>query len=280
MQQMPAEIRPNLLDRGIGHQRVKFREKLRLHVVGLARGRGVRGGHVIGQRKVRQLLREGSHVSGVIQVLRVALLSNGQRGLGQAGFEGQHRLRVLGRLRLRLAGQHKHLVHMGHVLLSLLHRFSVGPSVVVALRQTQSSRAVERDNGTGVGKVLIRAHAEEGVHADSVEVRQQRGQLRRRLQHGNAVQLRLQRRKSQPVYRGSVHATRVLIADLLFISGARGRGHRCIFKNLLQAQPVQLSQFGVAAVVSLIGRQRIALEPAVATVAIKVVAGVHGLIDQ
>ena len=42
------------------------------------------------------------------------------------------------------------------------------------------------------------AHAEKCIHADGVQVGQQRRQFVDRLERGNAVQLRLQRRKAQP----------------------------------------------------------------------------------
>jgi hypothetical protein len=59
------------------------------------------------------------------------------------------------------------------------------------------------------------------------------------------------------------------------------RRARCrFFQNLPQVQPVQLQKLGKAAIPRLIGGQRIALEPAVATEAVKVLAGVHRLVDQ
>jgi len=45
-------------------------------------------------------------------------------------------------------------------------------------------------------------------------------------------------------------------------------------------QAIQLIELSEAAVGGLIGGQRIALEPAVATVAIEVVAGIDGLVDE
>ena len=59
-----------------------------------------------------------------------------------------------------------------------------------------------------------------------------------------------------------------------------GSGFGRILENLLEVQAVQFVELGEAPVGSLVRRQRIALEPAVATVAIKVFAGVHRLVDQ
>ena len=59
---------------------------------------------------------------------------------------------------------------------------------------------------------------------------------------------------------------------------AMGRGGG--FENLLEMKPIQFVQLGKAAVSRLVGRQRIALEPAVAAKAIKVLAGIDRLVDQ
>ena len=55
MQQVPAQIGLDVIDRRIGHQRVEFRKELRLRVIQLAGGGRVRRGHILGERKVRQL---------------------------------------------------------------------------------------------------------------------------------------------------------------------------------------------------------------------------------
>ncbi len=240
VQQVPAQVGLDLVQRRIGQQRIELREKLRLGIVHLAGGGRVVRGHIVGQGKVRQLLGEAGHVRGMVQVLRVALLGDGERGLGQAGFDSQHCPGIFGGLRLRLARQRKYLLHVGHILLALLHALGVGARVVVALRQAQPARAIEADDRIGIGEVLVRSHAEEGIHADGVQMRQQRGQLRRRFERGNAVQFRLERRQPQLVHGRRVHATGVVVADLLLIGRARGRGRGCLFENLLQMQAVQL----------------------------------------
>ena len=58
VQQVPAQVSPDLVDRRVGHQRVELGKKLRLRIVRLAGGGRVRRGHIISQRKVRQLLFE------------------------------------------------------------------------------------------------------------------------------------------------------------------------------------------------------------------------------
>ena len=100
------------------------------------------------------------------------------------------------------------------------------------------------------------------------------------LEGGDAVQLRLERRDAQLVDRGRVHAARVFVANFLFVGGARGRGRGGLLENLLQVQAVELKELGEAAVGCLVRGQRVALEPAVATELVEVVAGVDGLVDE
>ncbi len=249
VQQVPAQIGPDLVDRRVGHQRVELGKELRLHVVGLARGGRMCRGHIIGQRKMRQLLAEAGHVGGVIQVLRVALLGNGERGLGQARLDGQHGLGVFGGLRLRLAGQHKDLVHVGHVLLPLLHALGVGAGVVVALRQAQPARAIEADHRCRVGKVLVRSHAEEGVHADGVQMRQQRGQIAppscsAAMRSSSGCSGASPSLFTAAVSMQLAYSSPIFCSFAVRVARRRGR----LFENLLQVQPVQLEQLGKAAV--------------------------------
>src|SRR5580698_6298371 len=108
----------------------------------------------------------------------------------------------------------------------------------------------------------------------------QRGQFGCGFQRGDAVEFRLERRYAELVDGGGVHAARVFVADLLFVWRTRGRGRGCLLENLPQVQPVQLVEFLETAVGGLIGRQRIAFEPAVATVFVEVVGGVDGFVDE
>ena len=115
-----------------------------------------------------------------------------------------------------------------------------------------------------------------------MQVGEQRGEFGSRAERGNAVELGLERGNSQLVHGGRVHAAGVFIADFLLVGGARGggRGRGGLLENLPEVQAVQLEELGEAAIAGLVGGQRIALEPAVATEAVKVVAGVYGLVDE
>ena len=82
----------------------------------------------------------------MIQILRVTLLGDGERGLGQPRLQCQYRFRVGNCLRLGLAQERKYIAHVFHILLALLHALCVGPRIVIALRQPQATRAVEADH--------------------------------------------------------------------------------------------------------------------------------------
>src|ERR1035437_10753502 len=102
---------------------------------------------------MRQLFAEGGHVGGVVEVLGVALVGGGERGLGEFCFEGQHCVGVFCGLGVGLAGKDEHLVDVVDVLLALLRGFGVGAGVVVALGQAEAASAVEADDLAGVGEV-------------------------------------------------------------------------------------------------------------------------------
>ena len=56
----------------------------------------------------------------MIQILRVALLSDGEGHLGHACFQRQYGISVFRGLALRLTRKHEHLAHVIDVLLALL----------------------------------------------------------------------------------------------------------------------------------------------------------------
>ena len=105
----------------------------------------------------------------MVQILRVALLGDGERSFGQAGFNRHHSLCIFGGLRLGLAREHEYLVHVVYILLALLDGLCVGAGVVIALRQAQSTGAEVADDLARVCKILAGAHAEKGVDADIVQ---------------------------------------------------------------------------------------------------------------
>ena len=85
----------------------------------------------------------------------------------------------------------------------------------------------------------------EGVDADAMQMAEQGGQIVDGLESGDAVELRLQRRQALLIDLGHIHATRILVADLLLVGAARGGVRRCrCFQNLPEVQTVQLVELG------------------------------------
>ena len=116
-----------------------------------------------------------------------------------------------------------------------------------------------------------------------MQMRQQCRQLIARFKCGNAIELRLERRKALAIDGGRVHAGGVFIADLLLVGSARigvGVGRGRFFQNQLRVQPVEFMQLREAAIGGLVGGQRVAFEPAIATEAVKVLAGVDALVHK
>ncbi len=90
MKQVPAQVGTDLVERGVGEERVEFGKELRLHVIGFAGGRSVSRFDIIAQIEMREHFRHRGDVSGVVQVLRVATFRDGERCLGETGFDGHY----------------------------------------------------------------------------------------------------------------------------------------------------------------------------------------------
>ena len=88
MKQVPAQIGPDLIDGRAGYQRVKLRHELWLCIICLARCRRLGCLEVIRQPESASARLHSRFVSGVIQVLRVALFGDRKRGLRQPRFNG------------------------------------------------------------------------------------------------------------------------------------------------------------------------------------------------
>ena len=69
MQQVPAQVGLDLVERRVGNQRVELGHELRLCVVRFAGRRGVGGGNVVGQREMRQFFCEAGNIGGMVEIL-------------------------------------------------------------------------------------------------------------------------------------------------------------------------------------------------------------------
>ena len=125
----------------------------------------------------------------VVVGLGVAALDPGERGIGELGLDGQHRLGVLGRGRRVVADQREHLGHVRHVLVAQLLRGVVGLGVVVAVRQTQAPLTHVDDHVGAVLGVLRGEQAERNTHALGLEPGDRGLQVIGGLDRGDSPQL-------------------------------------------------------------------------------------------
>ena len=113
-----------------------------------------------------------------------------------------------------------------------------------------------------------------------MERSKQGGQFARGFVAGNALELGLELGKTGLVDGGSVHTAGVLVADLLFVGRAGSRDGRRLFENLAKMLAIELGKLGEAAVRGLVGGEGIAGKPTIATVAVEILAGIDGVVDQ
>src|SRR5689334_6222169 len=88
-----------------------------------------------------------------------------------------------------------------------------------------------------------------------------------------AIEFRLERRKSLRVESLLVHTSGVIIADLLRVGVAIGSGLCGLFQNLMEGFAIALRQFVEAAPMRLVGWDRIGFHPGTARVLVEVLAG-------
>src|SRR5882757_6379619 len=133
---------------------------------------------------------------------------------------------------------------MFYVGIAQLLRFVVFLEVVFALRQTETALKGAADHAGTVFGILIRIEAEEHAYASAVQPLRLRLQIRRILDRGNLREFRIERSCSGSVDRRTVHATRVEVADLLFVRTGYRPGVHSGFENLSQVLLILVRQLG------------------------------------
>ena len=96
---------------------------------------------------------------------------------------------------------------------------------------------------------------------------------------GDARELRLDGLGSRGVDRRGVHATGVIVANLLFVRTRRGLGLRGIFENLAEILLVLVREAREAAKRGVLRRNGVGLHPAAHCELIKIIAGLAGFIE-
>ena len=151
---MPAQVSANLVNRRVRNNRIEFGKIFRLVVIRFSCGRPTQSGQVLSQREMRQHPFHPRHIGWMVQVLRIALLSHSERGLGQPRLNRQHRSRILRGLRVVLPGKRKHLANVIDILLAQLYALGVGARVVIALRQSKPTGTKNADHLRRICEIL------------------------------------------------------------------------------------------------------------------------------
>src|SRR5947209_9881038 len=169
---------------------------------------------------------------------------------------------------------------MLHVFLAGFLRAGIGAGVVVALRKSQPALVSFSDHRGCVFEILVGAKAEKRIGIDQVQVRQKVGKIVPGLESSNAVQLRLQRSDAFALNGSFIHAGGIKIANLLLFRTAVGAAYGSFIENAPQDKTIALRQFSIAAIVGLVARNRVLLEPSTAGILVEVHAGIGVLVYQ
>src|SRR6267378_7194128 len=136
---------------------------------------------------------------------------------------------------------------MFHVGIAQLLRFVIFLEVVFAFRQTEAAlKGAAYHAGTVLG-ILIRIEAEEHAYASAVQPLRLRFEIRHSFDRGNISEFRIERSCSGGADRRTVHATRVEVADLLFVRAGSSVGAPSGFENLSQVLLILVRQLSEGA---------------------------------
>ncbi len=218
----------------------------------------------------------------VEELVRIALLHAGQGGLRERRLEIENVRRVL-RGRLRWGAQKvEDPLNVGHVLVRISDALLIGLGVVVAIGQAQAARGGEGDDPRRVREVLIRAETEEEAAAlgGQMHAAEVGGERRLRGEIPDLLEFRLQGCAARAIDGRGVHARAVVVADLRFGSGARGRRRARRLEQASEELVVLVGEFSVNAPSGLVRGNGIVLHPSAADVLIEVDARIGGPVHR
>ena len=215
----------------------------------------------------------------MVNLVRVAARDDVERRSCQRGFDLHHlrgaRVCAIG----GVAEQRRHLADVFDVLLAQLQRLGVVAEVVVAIGQAHAALVGNRHLDRRIFEVGLGTEAEEWLHADRVQLGDERRQRVRAGQRGNLLEQRFERRRALRVDRRFVHAGHVVVANLLRPRRRRA-GSGCRFENLLQRLVVVLLQLVEPPPARSIRRYRVLRHPASTGVLVEIGTGVDRLVHR
>ncbi len=279
---MEAEIRLPVIDR--------FAFQVAVHLLEKRRGSDIQNGNrwivAIGIIRVpieiRSQLLQSRQIHLVLELVRVAALYGRHRRTRQLRLHFHHQVGVGLRGSRAVAEQFENILHVLNVAFTRLFRFRVVLRVVVAIGQAEAALVERRDHLLRIVGILIGASREKQRARSErrMEIREQRREIMRCLERGDAVEIGLDRIDTVLLGGGFVDACGVEVADLLSNSIALTARRRGLLQNPVQKIQVVFVQFAVDAPRRLIGRDRIVLLPAPARILVQVHARIDRLVDR
>ena len=169
---------------------------------------------------------------------------------------------------------------MRDIFLAQVLRLFIFAEIVVAFRQAHAALIHFGDHMAGIFEIGAGTGFEERIYAFAVQAGNFRSQIFFRLHFCNCFQVGLQRLQTLLLNSGLVHARPVVVADFLLNGGAVFALDRGLFQNVFQDVLTALGQLIESAPTGAVGGNGVLILPAAASVGVKIVAGIDGLIEH
>ena len=293
-------LRIKLLRQPAGELRQHFIPHIRLQRIQIRRMRRLHHGRHVLRRCVVQLVhpwrmdrllkrgkvhsrnrrlesRDRLHMIGL---LRFSQVNHSHRSLRQLCLERHDVLGVLRRLLRGASRQLQHLRQMGDILLPQRLVLGSRAQVVILLRHPQSALDHHRNLLGRILEVLLLAITKEHIHADPLQLANQRRQLVPAGHRIDLLQQRLRRRQLLLVDQVRIHARLVVVADLLLIRRPPRPARRRLVQNSIQRLRIHVVQSVELIDRGLVSRDRMVRRKLAAGKFVEVVAWVHALVDR
>src|SRR5271169_1882407 len=216
----------------------------------------------------------------VVDLLGIAAAGLVECTLGQAGFNLHDHFGFCRRFARIVAEEGKHLRHMLDVFLPQFDRFRIVFEIVITVGHAQSALIDLSYDLARVLKVGSGIEAEQDIDTFAMQAHDLFRELFLRLDGRDALEVWLQGFGARFFDGTFVHATGVVVADLLLIGASAGAVGRRLLENVAHDVFAALLQFVEAAPAGAVGGNRVLRLPLAAGVGVKIVAGIDTLIEQ